>query len=154
MKMPRVIRTHISLFVSDMNASSEWYKNVLGMEITAVGEQWIMMGFGQKHHDIALIKADHAIPGGKELQHYGFEIEGDENVLRRLYGMLLEKGVKIIKTTDHGVGRGLYFEDPDGHRLEFFLETEHDDEKAKALFKAQNAPSNPIELDPIFSKKE
>ncbi len=124
------------------------------MEITAVGEQWTMMGFGQKHHDIALIEAKHDIPGGKELQHYGLEIEGDETVLRRLYGMLLEKGVNVIKTTDHGVGRGVYFEDPDGHRLEFFLETEHDDEKAKALFKELNAPSNPIELDPIFGKQE
>ena len=35
--------------------------------------------------------------------------------LRRLYGMLLRKKVDVVKTTDHKVGVGLYFTDPDGN---------------------------------------
>ncbi len=147
---PKIVRTHISLFVTNRAASANFYRDILGMEITAEGERWTMMGFGKKHHDIALIETDHVIHGGNELQHYGLEIEGDEEVLRRLYGMLLKKGVGVVKTTDHGIGRGVYFEDPDGHRLEFFLETEHDDEKAKKIFKDLNAPSDLIDLEPIF----
>lgn len=150
---PKIVRTHISLFVSNKEKSARWYEEVIGMETTAIGEHWIMMGFGKKHHDIALIETQDEIPSGKELQHYGLEIEGDDEVLRRLYGMLIEKGVTVIKTTDHGIGRGLYFEDLDGHRLEFFLETEHDDEKAKQVFKDLNAPSNPFELIPLFDKQ-
>lgn len=152
MIMPKIVRTHISLFVTDMEASARWYEDIIGMEVTAVGEKWTMMGFGKKHHDIALIETDHDIPGGKELQHYGLEIEGDEEVLRRLYGMLIKKSVQVLKTIDHGIGRGIYFEDPDGHRLEFFLETEHNDEKAKQIFRDLKAPSNPLDMDPIFDK--
>lgn len=148
----KVNRTHISLFVKDPEVSARWYEDVLGMKRHAEnGDQWIMMGFGPKHHDIALIRAEAGAQlGGIGLQHYGFEIEGDEITQRRLYGMLLSKGVNIVKTTDHEVGIGLYFTDPDGIRLEFFLETEHDDELAKQRFKATHGPSRPIELKPIF----
>lgn len=147
-----VNRTHLSLFVKDPEVSARWYEDVLGMARHAEnGSQWIMMGFGPKHHDIALIRAEEGAQlGGIGLQHYGFEIDGDETTLRRLYGMLIKKGVTIIKTTDHEVGIGLYFTDPDGIRLEFFLETEHDDELAKKRFKETQGPSRPIDLDPIF----
>lgn len=147
---PRIRRTHIALFVRDPFASCTWYQDVLGMEETARGEQWVFMSFGTKHHDIALIKApephDH---GNINLQHYGLEIDGDLDTLRRLYGMLLERGVPVVKTTDHKVGYGVYFTDPDGHRFEFFCETVHDNDEGKRILKQYNAPSDPIALEPL-----
>ena len=146
----QIVRTHISLFVSDPEISAKWYADILGMQVSARSKDWIMMTFGAKHHDIALIRA---VPGAKQgglgLQHYGLEIAGDINTLRQLYGMLLNKGVEVVKMTDHLVGTGVYFNDPDGNRLEFFLETDHDDERAKARFKAAGAPSRNIDLDPL-----
>ncbi|MDR0278701.1 MAG: VOC family protein [Paucimonas sp.] len=145
-----IVRTHLSLFVTDPERSAAWYAEVLGMHESARGESWIMMAFGAKHHDIALIKAaPGAHQGGLGLQHYGLEIAGDMTTLRQLYGMLLGKGVEIVKITDHEIGNGLYFNDPDGNRLEFFLETEHDDARAKARFKAAGAPSRHFNLDPL-----
>ena len=109
-----------------------------------------MMAFGSKHHDIALIKAaPGAHQGGLGLQHYGLEIAGDMDTLRQLYGMLLNKGVVVVKISDHELGNCVYDTDPDGNRLEFFLETDHDDERAKARFKAAGAPSRNIHLDPL-----
>ncbi|WP_428033323.1 VOC family protein [Amphritea sp.] len=148
----KVNRTHIALLVTDPEASALWYTDILGMEQVARNNgDWIMMGFGKKHHDIALIKApEGAERGTLGLQHYGLEIDGDETTLRKLYGMLLSKKVDIVKITDHEIGKGLYFTDPDGNRLEFFLETDHDDERAKERFKAANAPSREIGLEPLF----
>ncbi len=152
----KVNRTHLSLFVSDPESSARWYADILGMEEGArgefsKGEEWIMMSFGTMHHDIALIKAPPgATRGVLGLQHYGLEIEGDDETLRRLYGMLLSKEVKVVKVSDHEVGKGVYFEDPDGNRLEFFLETVRDTELARQRFKAANAPSRPIDLEPIY----
>jgi catechol 2,3-dioxygenase len=151
---PRIRRTHIALFVKDPFASAPWYRDVLGMEETARGERWVFLSFGQKHHDIALIAADPG-PDGEysrgnvNLQHYGLEIEGDVQELRRLYGMLLSRGVTVVKTTDHKVGYGLYFTDPDGHRFEFFCETVHDDEEGKRLLHQYHAPSDPFDLQPL-----
>ena len=124
------------------------------MQETARGEQWVFLSFGQKHHDIALIRAEPGkdgvdLRGNVNLQHYGLEIEGDMDELRRLYGMLLRKKVPVVKTTDHKVGYGVYFTDPDGHRFEFFCETVHDDEEGKRILKQYNAPSDPFDLQPL-----
>jgi catechol 2,3-dioxygenase len=151
---PRIRRTHIALFVRDPFASAPWYEEVLGMQVTATGERWVFLSFGQKHHDIALIQAEPGAPGADprgpiNLQHYGLEIEGDLNELRRLYGMLLRKNVAVVKTTDHKVGYGLYFTDPDGHRFEFFCETVHDDEEGKRVLHQHHAPSEPYDLQPL-----
>src|SRR5687768_17045580 len=145
MTRPRIRRTHIALFVKDPFASAPWYEDVLGMQVTARGEKWVFLSFGQKHHVIALIAAEPAPDGtlsrgNLNLQHYGLEIEGDVDELRRLYGMLLRKNVPVVKTTDHKVGYGLYFTDPDGHRFEFFCETVHDDEEGKRVLDQYNAP--------------
>lgn len=145
-----IVRTHLALLVSDPEASARWYADVLGMHETARSEHWIMMSFAHKHHDIALIRAEPgARHGGLGLQHYGLEITGDVDSLRRWHGHLLRKGVEVVKITDHEIGLGLYFNDPDRNRLEFFLETDHDDERANERFKAAGAPSKPITLDPL-----
>ena len=148
---PRVLRTHVAIYVRDPQASGRWYGEVLGMEQVASEPRWTFMSFGQKHHDIALIKAQTpAELGTIGLQHYGLEIAGDLDDLRRLYGMLLRRGIPIVKTTDHKAGIGVYFTDPDGNRLEFFYEVEKDDARSKQLMTQHNAASDPIHLDPLF----
>lgn len=151
MEKPNVKRTHIALYVRDPVASGKWYEEVLGMEETARGEEWVFMSFGKKHHDIALIRTDETRPPiQRGLQHYGLEIGDDVNYLRRLYGMLLRKNVEVVKTTDHKIGYGLYFNDPDGNRLEFFCDLVFDDSEGKRLLHEYHAPSDPIDLKPLF----
>lgn len=148
---PRIARTHVALYVRDPAASGRWYAEVLGMEEVAHEPRWVFMSFGQKHHDIALIKAQTpAELGTIGLQHYGLEIDGDLTELRRLYGMLLRRRVPIVKITDHKAGIGVYFTDPDGNRLEFFCETARDDAHGKALMTEYSAASDPIDLEPLF----
>ncbi|MEP7102229.1 MAG: VOC family protein [Burkholderiales bacterium] len=148
---PRIARTHVALYVRDPVLSGHWYAEVLGMEEVAREPRWLFLSFGQKHHDIALIKAQTpAELGTIGLQHYGLEIDGDLTELRRLYGMLLRRKVPIVKITDHKAGIGVYFTDPDGNRLEFFCETEKDDAAGKRLMTQYNAASDPAHLDPLF----
>ncbi len=147
---PGIRRTHIALFVRDPFASAPWYEAVLGMRETARDADSVFLSFGSKHHDIALIRAAEPNDRGTiNMQHYGFEIDGDMDDLRRLYGMLLEHDASIVKITDHVVGTGIYFSDPDGHRFEFFCETVHDDEEGRRLFGEHNAPSIPTTLEPL-----
>jgi catechol-2,3-dioxygenase len=143
----------LALFVKDPFQSAAWYEDILGMTVTARGERWVFLSFGQKHHDIALIRPDEAqevhARGTINMQHYGLEIEGSMEDFQRLYGMLLRKNVPVVKTSDHKVGYGLYFTDPDGHRFEFFFETIHDDAEGRRVLGQYNAPSDPFELQPL-----
>lgn len=144
---PKVLCTHLSLFVRDPDASARWYAHVLGMRESARSEDWVMMSFAERLHDIGLIRAaEGAHQGGLGLQHYGMEIEGDKDTLRALHDMLVEKGVEVVRITDHAIGNGVYFNDPDGNRLEFFLQTDHDPERAQQRFAETKAPSWDIEL--------
>ncbi len=149
--VPRIKRTHLSLYVRDPDRSGRWCTEVLGMTEAARGPKWVFMSFGQKHHDIALIRAEtDAELGTIGLQHYGLEIDGDLNELRRLYGMLLRRAIPIVKISDHKVGIGVYFNDPDGNRFEFFCETAATDEEGRRLIKAHHAPSDPVLLEPLY----
>jgi catechol 2,3-dioxygenase len=148
---PRVVRTHVALHVRDPVASGRWYAEVLGMEEVAREPRWVFLSFGPKHHDIALIRAvSSAELGTIGLQHYGLEIAGGVDELRRLYGMLLVREVPIVKISDHKAGLGVYFTDPDGNRLEFFCETADDDAHGKRLLTEHRAPSEPVQLEPLF----
>lgn len=151
---PRIRRTHIALFVKDPFASAPWYEDVLGMQVTARGAQWVFLSFGTKHHDIALIQAPADAQGEHprgtiNLQHYGLEIDGDVDELRRLHARLQHRGVEVVKVTDHKVGYGVYFTDPDGHRFEFFCETVHDNEEGKRILGLYQAPSIPVDISSI-----
>ena len=147
---PKVVCSHLSLFVSDPDASARWYADVLGMRESARSENWIMMSFEDRLHDIGLIQADKgAHHGGLGLQHYGLEIEGDSETLRALHRMLVEKGVDIVRITDHEIGNGVYFNDPDGNRLEFFLQTELDPKNAQERFTEMGAPSRDIDFQEL-----
>lgn len=147
---PRVVRTHLALFVTDPFFSSQWYQRVLGMEETARDKDWAFLSFGVKHHDIALIRAaPGAHQGGLGLQHFGLEIDGGLDELRRLLAQLIDAGVEVVKTTDHKIGVGVYFSDPDGHRFEFFHESVADNEEGKRVLGEYNAPSDPIDLRPL-----
>lgn len=144
---PKVVCTHLSLFVSDPDVSAKWYADVLGMRESARSEGYVMMSFEHRLHDIGLIRAaEGAHHGGLGLQHYGLEIEGDVDTLRALHSMLIERGVDVVRITDHEIGNGVYFNDPDGNRLEFFLQTDHDAQRAQERFTALGAPSRDIDL--------
>ena len=144
---PKVLCTHLSLFVSDLEASAKWYADVLGMRESARAKSWVMMAFDDRLHDIGLIQAaPGAHQGGLGLQHYGLEVAGDMDTLRELHNMLVAKGVEVVRITDHEIGNGVYFNDPDGNRLEFFLQTDHDPQRAQERFTAMNAPSRDIQF--------
>ena len=145
---------HVALFVRDPEASSAWYRRLFEMNVTARPDIGVFLSFGEQHHDIALIRAEEgAVQGGLGLQHVGLQIEGDLDELRRLYGLLLEQDVTIHRIVDHGVGKGIYFYDPDGNRLEFFCE-EVGGREGMELFTKVNAPSEPIDLEPIVEPSE
>jgi len=129
MDIPRVKRVaHVVLYVSDPEASARWYSDVLGMTISARAatgpyKGGVFMSFGEHDHDLAFFPAP-ADDRPARFEHIGLEVDcgGDLNRLRRLYGKMLRKGVRINEVLNHGVSIGIYFFDPDGFQLEVFCQ--------------------------------
>jgi catechol-2,3-dioxygenase len=93
------------------------------MELVNVLEEMQMafLSFGERDHDIAIIKVPEDQPvGSSGLAHTALEIEGGQEQLRELYERLKHYGAKVEFTVDHVLTKSVYFFDPDGNRLEIF----------------------------------
>ena len=114
---------HLVLFVSDVERSVRFYRDVLGFEVTV------------RYPNAAFMK----IPGSADDHHLGlFEQQGvrppDERVARMYHSAwevgeladlwrarrrLTETGA-LVGSSDHGVSLSLYAKDPDGLEFEVF----------------------------------
>ena len=156
-KIPKIKRiAHILLFVRDPEVSARWYCDVLGMQISArVLEGFytgsVFLTFGEYDHDIALVPTKYEISHHREYEHIGLEVDcaGDIDGLRRLYGKLLKHNVEIHEVLDHGVSKGVYFYDPDGHELEVFCQLTPAGEEAIRHIGEVNAAADEIEFEPL-----
>jgi catechol 2,3-dioxygenase len=93
------------------------------MELVNVLEelQMAFFSFGERDHDIAVIKVPDDQPvGSSGLAHTAWEIEGGQEQLRELYERLKRDGAMVEFTADHVLTKSVYCFDPDGNRLEIF----------------------------------
>jgi catechol 2,3-dioxygenase len=116
---------HAVLGVRDPQRSIAFYTDVVGMELVTFLEdmQMAFLSFGERDHDLALIKVPDEQPvGSSGLAHIAFEIEGGSEQLQELCGHLRARGLDAEMTADHVLTQSLYFLDPDGNRFEFFCQ--------------------------------
>jgi catechol-2,3-dioxygenase len=146
--MTRIKRVgHVVLYASDPDASAAWYCDTLGMEIVTRSEQFsaVFLSFGTSDHDIALFQAPGAIDH-TGLQHVALELDGDLDDLKRFHARLADNAVTIEGVADHGVSYGVYFLDPDGHRVEVFYQRVASDGASKRMMTEIGAIADPVDL--------
>jgi catechol 2,3-dioxygenase-like lactoylglutathione lyase family enzyme len=103
----------VAFRVSDQAGSEEWYRDVLGLE-REYADAWgdtpvALMASGS---GLALFKGGDS-PG--EFRHLAFRVDRENFELAQ--EDLREAGI-AFEFQDHGVSHSIYFEDPDGVRLE------------------------------------
>ena len=111
---------HVSLNVSDREASIAWYRDVLGLEQRGVArrDDWPVF-MGELGACVALFQAQAPSPERTHestgLRHIAFMVDSED--LDRAWTRLREDGVDL-RVEDHGSSRSLYFPDPDGNVIE------------------------------------
>ena len=126
--MPQPIRVgHLVLNVKDQEASTKFYTEVLGFEISINREGFgTFLTCGKIHHDIALFQAapDAApvTPGGLGLNHMALQVQNFD-VLTEFYNKFQKLGVEL-RTTDHSMTKSIYITDPDGNGIELFCNSQ------------------------------
>jgi catechol 2,3-dioxygenase len=113
---------HAVLKVRSLDASDQFYREVLGMErVGERGRMWFYTA-GAHHHDLALVEvgAGATVPGPRHtgLFHLCFDV-ADANALRELHTRMKQAGVRVSEGVDHGIMRSFYTQDPDGNMIEF-----------------------------------
>ncbi len=154
--IPKIRRIgHVALYVKDPTAAAQWYVDVLGMRIVAEAGDGpysggIFLSFGTSDHDIGLFRAGPDAPKGREFEHIGLELDcgGNLGLLQRFHSSLVRHRVRIHEVLDHGVSKGIYFFDPDGHMLEVYCQELQGNAALEAL-RQNRGMAEPYELEPV-----
>ena len=144
--MTASLRTgHVGINVTDLDRSVAFYRDVLGLEVTGgsapdTAPERRMAALGKDGKLVLTIwqqaVGDHA-PDRAGLHHLAFEVDTVQEV-RQAEWALKERGApfQYDGVVPHGEGRdsgGVFFNDPDGTRLEIFTSSGVADE-GKAPF--------------------
>lgn len=118
--------THTGLFVTDLEKSKAFYRDVLGLTVTDhdEGAQLVFLSADpeDEHHMIVLLPGRNAPAGVQLLQQVSFRCSTLADVIA-FWRRFVDNGVKIIYTSTHGNAISCYFEDPDGNTLEVYWAT-------------------------------
>jgi catechol 2,3-dioxygenase len=124
---PETTIGHIHLTVSDLERSINFYRNILGFEITQFyGKEAVFLSAGGYHHHIGLNTwaGRGAAPppfGHTGLYHFAIKVPGRlelARVIKRLY----ELNYKLEGASDHGVSESIYLKDPDENGIEIYCD--------------------------------
>ena len=143
---------HAVLGVRDPQRSVAFYTEVLGMELVTFLEdmQRAVLTFGEHDHDLAVIKVPDEQPvGSSGLAHTAVEVDGGEDQLQDLHTMLRSRGLEVELTADHVLTKSFYVLDPDGNRLEFYVQLMAKPDAKRYLESARVAEDvlRPLDLD-------
>jgi catechol 2,3-dioxygenase-like lactoylglutathione lyase family enzyme len=113
---------HVALAVRDVDASLQWYIDVLGLERYHDG-MWngIPVFVGKGNTRIALFPARGEDPktaasaGNGKMLHLAFRANRKNFLAAQ--NELKERGIEF-EFQDHEISQSIYFHDPDGHELE------------------------------------
>ena len=119
--------SHFEIKVRDLNRMKEFYIDILGFLVTdhspPGGQKMVFLSCSAgEHHQIVLSESEIGEFSAGSVDHLAFRI-GDLQGLRGLHRALKSYGDVAIETVSHGTTWSVYFQDPEGNRMEFFVDT-------------------------------
>ena len=116
---------HVHLRVADLNRALEFYRDLLGFEVTMMyGNQAAFISAGGYHHHIGLNTwhskgSPPASKTGVGLYHTAI-LYPTRKDLAIIYDRLRRAHYTFTGASDHGVSEALYLDDPDGNGVELY----------------------------------
>lgn len=108
---------HIVLHVSDVQRSRKFYTEILGMTAYREGDGQIFLHAGQQGVALFKSRSDAPLKAGNDLNHLALNVK--EGSYETLKAELERHGVAVSGRP--GQDRCIYFQDPDGHRLQLMV---------------------------------
>ncbi len=122
---PGVSIGHVHLKVADLERALDFYRGVLGLELTQrFGREAAFLSAGGYHHHIGLNTWESQggappPPGTTGLYHVAI-LYPTRAALADALRRLIEAKIPLEGAADHGVSEALYLRDPDGNGVELY----------------------------------
>ena len=151
---------HLVLRVKDVERSKKFFQEILGFPVVAQNERGMVFfstDVKDNHHMLALMPAKEdapmPTPDHVGMQHVSFEL-GSFAELQDAWKLFKEKGVPIDHTVYHGITKSVYFFDPDGNRLELYVNVPDEEYRKSAQQQYSRYGAIEDELDGKIPQKE
>jgi catechol-2,3-dioxygenase len=117
----------MGIFVTDPARMEDFYTRVLGFAVTDRGvlgtvSLVFLSRDPREHHQIVLAAGRPGAAGFNPINQISFRM-GDFAGLREMHRRLREEAVSELAPVSHGNALSVYFKDPEGNRIELFVDT-------------------------------
>ncbi len=129
--VPRLSFSHMGIFVTDIARMEDFYTRVLGFTVTDRGDletprgrlQFVFLSRDpREHHQVVMASGRPADLPFNPINQISFRM-ADFAGVREMYRRLQHESVSEISPVSHGNALSVYFRDPEGNRLELFVDT-------------------------------
>ena len=124
--MPKPTRIgHLVINAKDLDAATKFYTDVIGFDIALERPGFgTFLTAGVLHHDLAIFQAPEGAAdtadGDVGLNHMAIEVADFEELTEYYHKLQSYFEDTELRTTDHGMTKSIYIEDPDGNGIELF----------------------------------
>ena len=128
MPTPDLSFSHVGLFVHDLERMADFYTRLLGFAVSDRGQLGktslvFLTRDPREHHQIVLASGRPEELAFNAINQISFRMD-DFAGLREMYrAVAAEAGVSEIAPVSHGNALSVYFRDPEGNRIELFVDT-------------------------------
>lgn len=124
---PQLELSHIGIFATDVDKMQRFYTRVLGMTVTDEGDlnggKLVFLSRDARDHHQVVIVEGRQPDMGTVINQISFRCAGLDD-MKKAHRMLTDDPeVHRLDPVDHGNAWSIYFWDPEGNRLEFFMDT-------------------------------
>ncbi len=119
--------SHVGIFVKDISRMRVFYEQALGLHVTDSGviggrEIVFLSQNPEEHHQFALVSGRPDAEHFNVINQISLRVE-NLDALRIYYRDLEEAGAQNMDPSTHGNSISVYCHDPEGNRLEVFIDT-------------------------------
>jgi catechol 2,3-dioxygenase-like lactoylglutathione lyase family enzyme len=114
---------HVGMVARDPDALAAFYRDVLGMTVTGGSDEDSPFGHTaflssrpeDEDHELAIF-------ANPVFRHFAFKV-ASLDALRAVHRRIVERGIPVKMTMNHGCSIAFYFDDPEGNMIEIYWPT-------------------------------
>ena len=120
--------SHLGINVHDVDRMEDFYTRVLGLLVSdrgtlANGPTLVFLSRDpDEHHQLVLVTGRPAETGYNVVNQISFKLPSLAD-LKTMHARVRDAGVKEFRIVTHGNAWSIYFADPEGNRVELFVDT-------------------------------
>ena len=124
---PAVAFSHLGIYVTDLARMEDFYARIVGLLVTDRGNlgpsQLVFLSRDpREHHQLVLCSGRPADTAFNVVNQISFRLVSLSD-LRAVHARLVREQAQEIRPINHGISWSVYARDPEGSRLEFFVDT-------------------------------